>query len=109
MDENSFLEYLILEGALEVAAINMDDSEPLYRFTDKLHDISPELYDEHIRTFYSDVMDLWQRGFININLESDDPVVSLTEKSFDLEQVKALDKDKRYTLNEIVRLISQES
>ena len=109
MSEDNFIEYLILEGALEIAAIDMDTNEPLYRFTDKLHDISPELYDEHTKTFYADVMDLWQIGFLNINLEDPNPVVSLTEKSFDMEQVKLLDKDKRYTLNEIVRLIKQES
>lgn len=108
MDENSFLEYLILEGALEVAALDVENGEPLYRFTDKLHHISPELYDQHLNMFYSDVMELWQRGFLNINLESQEPVVSLTEKSFDIEAVKNLDKDKRYTLNEIIRLISQE-
>lgn len=102
------MEHLILSGALEVSAIDMNNNEPLYRFTDKLKEVAPELQKEMFSYFYTDVMSLWEHGFVDVDLESDDPSVSLTEKAVDVEEVKSLSDQQKNTLREIVRIMNEE-
>lgn len=109
LSEDDFIEVLILNGALEVSAIDMTTNEPLYRFTNKLKKVSPELYDAQYNMFYEDLMFLWQEGFIEIDLELDNPFVRLTEMSMDEESVNQLDKLKRFTLMEVTRIISEQN
>ena len=45
-DEDDAIDQLILLGALEVAGIDIDSGEPIYNFTEKLMDVSPELHKE---------------------------------------------------------------
>ncbi len=108
MNEDEFMEHLILSGALEVAAIDMDNNEPLYKFTDKLKDIAPELHKDMFTYFYTDVMTLWEHGFVDVDLSSDDPVVTLTDKALNLEDVSTLDKQQKSTLKEIIRILNEE-
>lgn len=108
INEDDFIETLILNGALEVSAIDMNTNEPLYRFTPKLKKVSPELYDANYNMFYEDLMFLWQEGFIEVDLELDNPFVRLTQKVTDEESVNKLDKVKRFTLMEIIKIISEQ-
>ncbi len=108
MNEDEFMEHLILSGALEVAAIDMDNNEPLYRFTDKLKDVAPELQKDMFTYFYTDVMTLWEHGFVEVDLDSDDPVVSLTDKALNSDEVNSLDKQEKSTLKEIIRILNEE-
>ena len=58
MSEDDFIDALILNGALEVAAIDMETGEALYKFTDKLKEISPELYETQQAMFQKKAKDL---------------------------------------------------
>lgn len=107
-NEDDIIEELILNGALEIAGIDIDTGEPLYNFTEKLINVNPELHDEFQRYFTSETMALWEYGFIDMDLTSDNPVVSLTEKAFDASQVMKLEKGHEYTLKEIIRIIISE-
>lgn len=104
-DEDNIIEDLILKGALEVAGLDIETGEPLYNFTDKLKDINPKLHDEHSKYFAVETMALWEYGFLSMDVTEANPVVSLTNKSFDPEEIAKLDKQHQYTLKEIVRVM----
>lgn len=104
--EDINIEGLILSGALEVAAVDVESGEILYQFTDKLKDIMPELYNEHLNFVNAEVLYFWERGFLTIDdITSDNPIVRVSQKSLDVEQVKALPRDKQRSLAEIMRIL----
>ena len=108
MDEaDRIVEDLILNGAMEVAAIDIDNGEILYNFTDKLRSVNPELYQSFFTYFYTDVMALWEHGFVDISLEDQDPSVRLTDKAIEMVELNELNKEEQSTLKEIVRIISE--
>jgi len=105
-DEDDAIEKLILAGALEVAGIDIDTGEPVYNFTEKLIDASPELHSEVSTYFSRETMALWQEGFLDMDITEKNPIVRLTQKALDEIEVANLNKDKQYTLKEIIRIIS---
>jgi hypothetical protein len=105
-DEDDAIEKLILAGALEVAGIDIDTGEPVYNFTEKLIDVNPELHNEVSTYFSRETMALWQEGFLDMDITEKNPIVRLTQKALDEIEVANLNKDKQYTLKEIIRIIS---
>lgn len=100
------IEDLILNGALEVAGMDIDTGDMLYNFTDKLKEVSPDLYEEMSNYISTETMSLWVDGFLDIDVTEQNPMVFLTEKAFDESEVGKLSKEKQYTLKEIIRIIS---
>ena len=107
-DEDDAIEQLILSGALEVAGIDIDTGEPVYNFTEKLIDVSPELHTEVSTYFSNETMFLWQEGFLDMDITEKNPTVRLTQKALDEIAVASLNKDRQYTLKEIIRIISSD-
>jgi len=105
MDEESIFEDLILSGALEVAGVDIDTGEMLYNFTEKLKDINPKLHNEFSTYFSTEISGLWENGFIEMDITEKNPMVSLTKKALNEKEVEKLDKQKQYTLKEIIRVI----
>jgi hypothetical protein len=106
-DDSEMINKLILDGGLEVAAMDNDTGEMLYSFTPKIKEIMPELYQEHMHNVNSEVMNLWEKGFINLDLFQKDPVITLTLKALNKDEVKSLSKQERWSLFEIVRLLQR--
>ena len=73
--EDEIISMLILEGALEIGALDAETGEFLYTITPKMKEVMPELYEEHIRFINKDILNLWEKGFVDINFLEDDPVV----------------------------------
>ena len=96
-------------GALEVGGLDLDSGEPVYNFTERLKEFSPDLHDEMNNYFHSEMMFLWENGFVEMDILQDDPTVKLTAKAFNRAEVSNLDKDKQYTLRELIRVIRKES
>ncbi len=108
-NEDKIIEQLILDGALEVAAVDMETSELLFSFTDKLEEVNPELHNAMFTYFYTDVMNLWQHGFIEMDVDSSNPMVRLTEKALDIIEVNKLNSEQKNVLKEIVRIVTKDS
>jgi hypothetical protein len=102
-DEDAIIDDLILQGALEVVGIDGQTGEFLYSITSKLKEIMPELYDEHMNSVNKGIMDLWEKGFVDIDFNKNDPIVTLSLKSHDINEVKSLPKDLQWALQEIKR------
>lgn len=99
------IEALILSGAVEIAGIDSKTGEPLYSFNEKIKEIMPEVYQEHLNLVNSDIMTLWEKGFLNIDLLSEDPFVSLTEKAFIPSELESISPELGRSLDEIKRLL----
>ena len=88
-EDLSKLDELILNGGIEVAGLTESGSF-LYKFTDKLKDLDPELHSHMMSTMYNQIMFLWENGFITMDVTQENPAVSFTKKAFNPESVNAL-------------------
>lgn len=106
-DPDEIIDNLILNGGLEFAGIDQETGEVLYRPTSILRNIDPKLSDEMSSYFSATTMKLWEKGFIDMDVTVADPLVKLSEKSFDLELINSLEKDERIVIREIIRVLSE--
>jgi hypothetical protein len=104
-DETEILDYLLLNGALEVVGVDSETGEFLYVFTDKLKKVMPELYQEHIKSVNSEIMRLWEKGLVDIDLMSKDPIVTISKKAVIEEELGNISKEDLWSLNEIKRVL----
>jgi hypothetical protein len=104
-DEDDAIDQLILSGALEVAGIDMETGDPIYNFTEKLIEVSPELHKEVSIYFSRETMSLWSDGFLDMDVTEKNPMVTLTSKASDESEIDKLSKEKQHTLKEIIRVI----
>jgi hypothetical protein len=105
-EEDLIIEKLILDGALEFGGIDATSGEILYTFTNKLKQIMPELYKEHLNFVNSEIMYFWEFGFVSIDdLADENPRVTLTLKAYDKDKIKELPADKQRSLEEIKRIL----
>jgi len=103
--DQEIMDYLILNGGLEIVGVDSSNGSFLYSFTTKIKELMPDLYIEHINTINQDMLSLWEKGYININFLADDPVITLSKKSLiDLEVAK-LSKDEQWSVMELKRLM----
>jgi hypothetical protein len=102
-NEDSIIDNLILQGALEVAGINSKTGEFLFSVTPKLQEIMPDLYEEHLNSVNQGIMALWENGFVDIDFNEDNPIVRLSLKAQDDDEVKSLSEDLQWALEEIKR------
>ena len=106
-EEDQLIEKLILDGGLEAVAIDQESGELLYSFTPKIQELMPNLYNEHLNEVNSNVMNLWEKGFINIDFFAKDPLITLTEKAVDSNSINELSKHERWNLFEVIRLLKR--
>lgn len=106
-NEDQTIEELILKGGLETVGVDEETGELLYSFTPKIQKLMPDLYKEHLNEVNAGVMDLWEKGFVNMDLFSNDPIITLTEKSSDKDSLNGLSKSQRWNLLELIRLLNK--
>jgi hypothetical protein len=105
MDEFDIVDNLILNGGLEFAGKDSETGEPLYRPTERLKEIDSRLSQE-ISIYFSEVtLKLWEKGFLDMDITQEDPVVKLGPKSFDIDSIKSLPKDERVVVEEIIKTL----
>ena len=105
-EDNEIIEKLILSGALQMAGVNESTGEILYQFTPKLKDVMPALYNEHLNYVNAEIMRLWEKGFVNVDLMSDNPIVTLTSKALDDDALKELSEEDRWAIEEMKRIMT---
>lgn len=98
---------LILNGAIEVVGIDPVSGEFLYSMTEKMINIMPEIYQEHLNQVNSQIMSLWQDGFLDVDLLDSNPLVTLTDKAFNVEELNKMDIESFECLNEIKRVLAK--
>ena len=106
-DDQNAVDYLILNKGLEVAGVDSKTGELLYAFTPKIKELMPELYKAHMNHVNSELMFMWEKGFVNINFLEENPRVTLTPKAFDEIEVSQLSKDHQWAIEELKRLMKK--
>ena len=104
-NEDELIKNLILQGALEVAGVDSENGEFLYAITYKMKDVMPDLYQDHIKTVNRDLLNLWEKGYVNIDLFLPDPIVTISEKGIDKGEISKLTKPEIWALEEVKRLL----
>jgi hypothetical protein len=106
MEEQGSIDYLILNGGIEVAGID-SSGEFLYTFTPKIKELMPELYEEHIDDVNRNILKLWEMGYLDIDFMENDPVITISSKALDQNEFSKLSADDQWHLNEIKRLLKK--
>ena len=102
--ENEMIEKLILEGGLEVAGIDSENGSLLYSFTPKIKELMPELYSDHLNRVNAEILSLWERGYVDMDFLAKEPIVTLTDKSFNPIEISNLSKQEVWAIEELKRL-----
>ena len=102
------MDELILSGAMEVDSLS-SSGDFLYRFTDKLKDLEPDIYKNIIKQMYQQVLYLWEIGFISMDVSQENPVITLTPKAYDQKSIDALPDFTRANLFFIIKSIEEHS
>jgi hypothetical protein len=103
--ENDIFNKLILTGGLRFAGKDPETGENMYVRTELLKDIDPNL-DKEMTTYFSEVtMKLWEKGFIDMDITSPNPIVNISERAFDINKVNALPVHERTALKQIIKVL----
>lgn len=105
-DPDKLIDDLILDGSLEVAAIN-ENGEFLYHFTDKLVTNRPDIHQEFMEMMWLGVRHMWMKGFIDMDITQEEPMVRLTELAFDDNARKSLQKEELDFLDVVIRAYTE--
>jgi hypothetical protein len=105
--EDDAFEELLLNGAIEISGIDEQSGEMLFTFTEKLKDVDPKLYDKMTDFFHQELMRLWEKGFISMDITQKNPTVSLTQKALDEIEIGSLTVDQRVHLEDIIKKLSE--
>lgn len=104
-NEDELIKNLILEGALEVAGVDSENGELLYTITPKMQEVMPDMYEDHLTQVNKDILNLWEKGYVNINFLDEEPMVTISEKGLDKKEVAKLSKQEIWAFEEIKRLL----
>ena len=102
MTEDEFIEEMILAGGIEVAGMDPETGEFLYSFTPKIQELAPEMYKVSTEHFEHMTMTLWQKGFLEIDLLSENPMVRLEHKALDQDAWAELSTEEKSALQVIM-------
>lgn len=103
--DEKIMDYLILNGALEFAGIDSSTGEILYNITPKMKEVMPDLYAQQANFVNEQLMALWEKGFVDMDILSDSPVVKLNNRAYDDSAIKELSYQEKWSLQEIKRII----
>jgi hypothetical protein len=103
------IDFLILNGALEPSGIHEETGEILFSFTEKLEEVSPEIFNKLIDSFQLEILELWKKGFIEIDITAESPLVSLTEKSLNIDARLELSEYEQATLDSVIKAMRDHS
>lgn len=104
-NEDELIKNLILEGALEVAGVDSETNELLYTITPKMQEFMPDMYEDHITQVNRDILNLWEKGYVDIDFLNPNPIVTISEKGKNKEEVAKLSKQEIWALEELKRLL----
>jgi len=101
-DSEDLLDHLILDGMVEVSAIDSETGEMLYAFTEKAREQMPDIQRQAEQVFDEMIMFFWEKGFISMNIDAPNPVIGVLPKALDEEEVSKLSVEHRVALKIIL-------
>jgi hypothetical protein len=102
LDPKEIIDALILSGALEISAMDSETGDMIFAITDKMEHVAPELYREINSSIYKDIMSLWEKGLLVMNVMSANPMVSPSELALDRANWIDLTVSEYHTMNTVM-------
>jgi len=100
---NQLIEYLIEAKALEINGYDSIGDQFTYKFTPKIKEIMPELFEEHFAFINQIAFDLWNKGIIEVKFdENKGPMVFLKDVDHTRSIAKELPEDERFFLENML-------
>lgn len=105
INEDEIFDRLVLTGGIKFTGKDPETGENMYVRTELLKDIDPNL-DREMSVYFSEVaMKLWEKGFIDMDITLPNPIVTISERAFDINKIKALPVDERTALQQIIKVL----
>jgi F0F1-type ATP synthase epsilon subunit len=102
------IEELILNGVVEVSGIDPQTGEFLYNFTNKLYDVMPDYFSERLDFVRTEMAFFLELGFLEVNdPDAENPIIFLTDKAFEEDEISKLSENKQKSLKEVKRLFEE--
>jgi hypothetical protein len=103
LDPQEIISAMVEQGALEIDAMDSETGEIVYKVTDRLKEIAPAFYREISDQAYRDILSLWDKGLLEMNILLDSPEVSPTEAGLDRSNWKNLSAGEYGIMNTVMR------
>ena len=97
-------EQLILDGMVEPAGLS-PEGEMTYQFTDKAFDEIPNMQERATQLFTETLYVLWEKGFLEMDIASTNPMVTITELALDEKAKEELTYEEKITLEYIIETL----
>lgn len=98
---NYVIEKLIEMGALELIGFDQQSNQFTYGLTPKCEELFPELWEEHFKFVNEMAFDLWKKGIVEMQFDSDGtPMVMLTQKALNIKD--SLPDDERFFIQNLL-------
>jgi hypothetical protein len=105
INEDEIFDRLVLTGGIKFTGKDPETGENMYVRTELLKDIDPNL-DREMSVYFSEVaMKLWEKGFVDMDITLPNPIVTISERAFDINKIKALPVDERTALQQIIKVL----
>jgi hypothetical protein len=103
INPQEIIDSLINSGALEIDAMDSKTGQMIFKVTDKMIEVAPSLYESISEQIYSDVMSLWQKRLVSLDVMGKNPEVSPTEFGLDRNNWAGLSEGEESVMNTIMR------
>ena len=105
INEDEIFDRLVLTGGIKFTGKDPETGENMYVRTELLKDIDPNL-DREMSVYFSEVaMKLWEKGFVDMDITLPNPIVTISERAFDINKIKALPVDEKTALQQIIKVL----
>lgn len=101
-EKQAWFDSLILEGVVEVSGIDAETGEMLYNFSPDIPETHPDIFERMVMQIQQEIYLLWEKGFLHMDIDNENPLVTITEKALDEEAIKTeLTRDEQRSLEVI--------
>jgi phosphomevalonate kinase len=104
LNPKEMIDALILTGALEISAMDSETGEMVFAVTEKMEELAPEIYKEIVDQAHKDVMSLWAKGLLVMDVASESPEVCPSEEALDRANWLGLSNSEYSMMNTVMRM-----
>lgn len=102
-DVENLIDAMILNGMLEFEGIDMESGQIIFHMTEKMREKAPALYQDIGEAIHQNILSLWEKGLLSMNIMDESPMVAPTEAALDRANWADLDESQRHIMNTIMR------
>jgi hypothetical protein len=103
LDPKEVIDALILSGAIEIDSLDPDTGQFIYKINEKLSEVAPEIWRDLNEQVHRDIMSLWEKGLLLMDVTAQRPVVAPSEIALDRASWKHLSNSEYSTMNIVMK------